>query len=253
METPVCSKCQDTGYISRDIGGLAVSDRCPCIAERTARRIVENAGIPARYALASFGTFIVPDDIHHSVAMPMRGILMQLETFVRNFFPVRPGRSRSIGGLLLYGANGTGKTHLAISVFRQILLNGGVEGRFINYQALLRVIKASYDKPFGRSDRTTEYDALETTDLLLLDDLGSNRVTDWVQDTITDLVSQRYDNELPMIVTTNYAVEKGSMQADTLGYLGDQIGERATSRLRQMCTPIAMPSIGDYRNRREAR
>lgn len=178
----------------------------------------------------------------------MRGVIAAMETFARNFSPFLPG-GKSTRGLLIYGPNGTGKTHLAIAAFRRILGELGIEGRFINYQALLRMIKSSYDQPFGRSERTVEYDSLETSELLLLDDLGSNRVTDWVQDTITDLIAQRYDNQRPMIVTTNYSPEKGATQTDSFGYLGDQIGERATSRLREMCATLPMPRIGDYRSR----
>ena len=103
--------------------------------------------------------------------------------------------------------------------------------------------------PCGGS-RTEAYDEIAETEILLLDDVGSNRVTDWVQDTITDLISQRYDNARATIVTTNYPIvpDKDS----PFPALADRIGERAASRLREMCRPLAMPALEDYRGKKNA-
>jgi DNA replication protein DnaC len=242
----VCPLCRGVEWIFTDTDGISAADRCQCFKEKLSANRVAKANIPTKYAGATFDSFLVHEDVDPAMAEFMRGIIMSVKTFVRNF--------KSDRGLLLYGPNGTGKTHLAVTAFRELVGPSGKDGRFINYQALLRMIKAGYDKPFGRIERTAEYDALENSDILLLDDLGSNRVTDWVEDTITDLIAQRYDNQRPLIVTTNYSPINGpTSKTVTLGYLGDRIGERATSRLRQMCTALPMPNSGDYRSRNHNR
>ena len=95
--------------------------------------------------------------------------------------------------------------------------------------------------------------------MLLLDDLGAHRVTDWVEDTITSIVTHRCNNRKALIATTNLPDgDAGSSQfqksaTGTPEYrtmLGERIGARARSRLFEMCTVIRMPLIEDFRLRR---
>jgi len=241
-----CDKCRDTTWISlgKDADGVDRGvRRCECLERNAARARNEDrlprAQIPAKYEKCrELDSFIFPPEPHPSREHLQR-LVSVIRSYVQNFSPKLPDPR----GLLIYGANGVGKTHLAVATLR-LLLAQGYEGRFINYQALLRMIKGGYDQPFGGS-RTDAYDEIAETEILLLDDVGSNRVTDWVQDTITDLISQRYDNARATIVTTNYP-----LHADKdcgVHTLADRIGERAASRLREMCRPLAMPALDDYR------
>src|SRR5206468_2198623 len=108
-------------------------------------------------------------------------VLLQVRAFVREF-PVedRPG-------LLLAGATGTGKTHLAVAALKS-LIEKGHQGVFYDYQNLLDRIRASFDHAAGASDREA-YRAAMDAPVLLLDDLGSHRVTDWVEDTVTSIIT----------------------------------------------------------------
>jgi len=96
-------------------------------------------------------------------------------------------------------------------------------------------------------------------EVLMLDDLGAHRVTDWVEDTITSIVTWRCNNRRALIATTNLPdgdVGSALTERSALGKpeyritLGERIGARARSRLFEMCTVIRMPAIEDYRVRK---
>jgi DNA replication protein DnaC len=179
-------------------------------------------------------------------------VLVKVKSYVR-YFPVGPKP-----GLLLMGPTGSGKTHLAISVLRA-LMERGFPGIFFDYINLLERIRSGYDPDAGASDRAA-YQACLEAPVLLIDDLGSHRVTSWVEDTVTSIVTQRCNNEKPLIVTTNLPdpdagdaiVHRapGAVQVEYRTTLGERVGERARSRLFEMCELVRMPAIGDYRLRK---
>ena len=229
-----CPLCKGVEWVFTLNEGISSAKRCECFEKRLSAKVLPQANIPAKYARCSFDNFS-NHDAEETASKSLASAMLVASSFARDF----PQRSDP-RGLLIHGGNGIGKTHLAVAALRRILGNG-VEARFINYQALLELIRSGYDKPFGES-RTAKYEELEQLNLLLIDDLGANRVTDWVEDTITQLIAFRHDHQLPTIVTTNYTPHPSSV-----GYLGDRIGERATSRLREMCKIVAMPNVTDKR------
>ena len=99
------------------------------------------------------------------------------------------------------GPPGSGKTHLAVAALRGLIARG-FEGMFYDFQALLNHIRSGYDTASGTMDREAYRSALEA-EILVLDDLGAHRVTDWVEDTVTSIITQRCNNKRPTIVTTN--------------------------------------------------
>jgi len=141
-----------------------------------------------------------------------------------------------------------------------ILISRGFEGLFFDYQNLLERIRAGYDASSGQSDREAYRSALDS-EILLLDDLGAHRVTDWVEDTVTSIVTYRCNNRKPLIATTNLpdpdagstVVERNpgaGMKVYARVTLAERIGIRARSRLFEMCRVIRMPQVEDYRLRR---
>jgi DNA replication protein DnaC len=178
-------------------------------------------------------------------------VLLAVKQFVRDF----PNEKRP--GLLLIGETGCGKTHLAVAALREIIAKG-FEGLFCNYQTLLNNIKAGYDAASNSSNREAYRTALDS-EVLLLDDLGANRTTDWVEDTINSIITYRCDNRKALVATTNMPdPDAGSVTIQRSGLdkpeyrrtLAEQIGARARSRLFEMCTVIRMPLIEDYRVRK---
>lgn len=240
QDSSACSKCGGSGWIILERDGISGAERCECAKTARPQRVEEQSGIPPLYQnvdLDSFNTSgFMPDE-----EKVVRKLLWDLKTYVREYPPSdRPG-------LLFTGAPGTGKTYLAVAVFRAAIrkMAGGV---FFDYQTLLDQIRSGYDKQSGATDKEAYRTALES-ELLLLDDLGAHRVTDFTQDVVTALLTHRCNNRMPTILTTNWPLE-GSSEKDTAKTLGEVIGWRAVSRLHEMCRIIKMPINTDYRMRK---
>src|SRR5207302_25951 len=149
-------------------------------------------------------------------------------------------------------------THLAVAALRAVIAKG-FEGVFCDYQNLLDRIRSGYDANSNSSDKEAYRSALDT-EVLLLDDLGAHRVTDWVEDTVTSIVTHRCNNRRALIATTNLPDGEAGMAtmkrsaSGNVDYapatLAERIGPRARSRLYEMCTVITMPHVDDYRIRK---
>ena len=106
-------------------------------------------------------------------------------------------------GLLLEGQPGVGKTHLAVAVLKQAIQTTGASGLFYDIRDLLRVIRSTYDPAI----RTTELEVLRPVmraDLLVLDDLGAEKTSEWVEETMNLIVNTRYNEQRLTLFTTNY-------------------------------------------------
>ena len=204
-----------------------------------------NARIPANFQSKSLDNFLC-ESRRPELDSQLRDVWLTVNEYAN-------GKLKE-PGLLLMGDPGSGKTHLAVGALK-IRLGNGYDGLFYNYQELLNNIIASYKPEAGSGAREAYREAMDA-EILLLDDLGANRVTEWVQDTITAVITHRYDNRKPLIATTNLPDEEaGWVRAkrtqdtgpDYRRTLSDHIGERARSRLFEMCRVIKMPPVDDFR------
>ena len=250
MPEESCPHCGGSGWKITELDGISAAERCECASVGREKRIAERSNIPLLYRNASVDSFVLPVD-NPTARTGLGTVVITVRSFVREFPNVpKPG-------LLFMGPPGTGKTHLAVAALRGLMARG-FEGIFFDFQNLLDRIRSGYDQASGTMDREAYRTALDT-DILLLDDLGAHRVTDWVEDTVTSIVTHRCNNKKSTIITTNLrdpeaGDKRGSgLQEDIHGkyFLEERIGMRARSRLFEMCRLVRMPIVEDYRIRRK--
>lgn len=135
--------------------------------------------------------------------------------------------------LLFIGTPGTGKTHLAAAIANR-LVERGIPTRFGTFQKHLDKIKAEFDTAGERH----YLDDIKGVPMLILDDLGKERQSEWSKSILYDIVNHRYEHYLPIVITTN-------LETDALtNYCGDAVW----SRLYEMCDTCVMEGE-DYRKK----
>jgi len=142
---------------------------------------------------------------------------------------------------LLSGPVGVGKTHLAVSILKG-LAERGFSCLFYEFGTLLKEIQDSYNPNTKSSELSILRPVLEA-DVLVLDELGASKPTDWVRDTMAHIINSRYNDRRLTVFTTNYLDERANDREETLE---DRIGTRLRSRLFEMCRTVRVNG-DDYR------
>lgn len=139
-------------------------------------------------------------------------------------------------GLLFSGSVGTGKTHLAAAIANH-LLERGIPVIFASLGEILDQIKATYQGGTGESE-TSLVSLYSTVDLLVLDDLGKERYNEWTVEKLFTIINNRYEAQLPVVVTTNYNMDK-LVKRLTVGD-NAETAQAIVSRIWEMCKGVRM-------------
>jgi DNA replication protein DnaC len=252
-----CALCRGTGWrlVARPVGVRgSVAVACDCGMEERAARLMERARVPKRYEHCDFQSY-VSDLADGKTWTPLHASSLRLaklwtEMFVNDY----PGANEK--GLLLMGPSGVGKTHLAVAALKD-LIRRGHGGLFCDYRELLKEIQASYNS----ASESTEMGILEpirTVEILVLDDLGASKPSDWVRDIVGIVLNARYNERRTTIITTNY-IDNPASEGEAARLpsgklvlpsredsLEQRIGSRMRSRLFEMCRTIEI-SAPDFR------
>ncbi|MER5361280.1 ATP-binding protein [Streptomyces sp. NPDC002785] len=185
-----------------------------------------SAGMPPRYqaAVADHPQVLAwARDVAEAAVAPSLGARRQVTT----------GPS-----LLMAGVVGAGKTHQAYGAVRRLVQSGvGVRWRATTAADLYADLR-----PRPGVDSERELAAVSRCPLLIIDDLGAAKASEWVEEVTYRLINRRYNHMLPTLITTNLAIK------DLRAYLGD----RVTSRLAQMTTRVEFEPVDRRRHRTAA-
>ena len=226
-----CTICNNTGWCSSELNGVEQVERCECWRRQMALDLLKDANIPARYRKCDFSTFVTyPNE-------QLLRAVKKAEDFSTSFPVVQKG-------LLLIGPPGIGKTHLAVSVLRDVIVEKNIRGLYFDTRSLLSTIRSTYN-PVTRASEADILERVMKAELLVLDDLGAERPTDWVEETMNLIVNTRYNDRKPTILTSNY---EDVPDTDDLDSLLVRVGFRMHSRLREMCDFLeyAGPDYRDF-------
>jgi len=141
-------------------------------------------------------------------------------------------------GILFLGNCGTGKTFLAACIANE-LINQGFSVLMTNFSRLVNII-------FGLKEGKQNYiDSLNSYDLLIIDDLGVERQSEYVAEIVQNIVDSRYRAGLPLIITTNLTPKDFSADSS------DIAKSRLYSRISEMCLPVVVSGV-DRRKKNSA-
>jgi DNA replication protein DnaC len=235
--TETCPICEDSGLrLIIQANGERYAQPCECRIQLQAARMLKRAAIPKRYEHCTLDSY---EPGYGQADQSLAAAYMMARNFVTGYPVTTEGR-----GLLLTGDVGIGKTHLAVGIIQALILEKGVRALFCDYRDLLKRIQESYNPLVS----TTELQILAPVfeaEVLVLDELGAQKPTDWVWDTVALILNTRYNDKRTTLITTNYpnapaALARSAEKPMREETLGDRIGERMRSRLAEMCVEVEM-------------
>lgn len=180
-----CPDCGGTGW--EFVEGKGVKP-CPCKGATRIQQLLSQSRIPLFFADKTLDDF-------EAYNISLRRAVMNSKKFIDEFPLVD-------SGLLYVGKPGVGKTHLALAVLKEIIKKG-FSGLFYDFRDLLKEIQDSYN-PNTHTSELKILTPVFQSDLLVLDELGANKPTAWVQETITHIITKRYNDKKTTIFSSNY-------------------------------------------------
>ena len=214
-----CEKCDGYGNIITENGAYP----CACKLEYLTQARLRAANIPRRFKNKNFDNFETDtSERDHALVL--------CKDYVHDY------SAENNRGTLIHGPPGVGKTHLIVSILRELIMKG-FEGLFFNMNDLLDMLRASFDPASETKEQQIVADLIDI-EILVLDDVGAqSRISGYVLDRFYSLVNGRYQNDKTLLMTTNLELKP----------LAQRLKVYTVSRLYEMCNIVDFPVKTDYR------
>ncbi len=255
-----CEKCYDRGYYIAETGGPqsqralslceCVRERCRCNGEfpylyyqnhiaiqcecahfrnkfAQVARAYQLANIPKKYQ------FKYLPDFKAEPNTPLENVKTIANYMIKDYLP-----SATRTGLFLCGGVGNGKTLLCCIILNELIFHYAISARYMNlsYQYFHRIRDTFTEGSETYGKAMSFMEDFVNQNLLLIDDMGVQRNTDWEMEMLYNLIDRRYQEERITLITTNQNLEQ----------MKDLFDGRIFSRIKEMCTIVELQA-GDYR------
>ncbi|QPJ61285.1 MAG: ATP-binding protein [Candidatus Nitronauta litoralis] len=246
----VCEICAGQNFlIEEDERGYSTKVPCQCAGHTRRIKLLNDAGIPGKFAETQFDTY-------HPVDDSQRLALRMAKDFVSDFGP-------EVKGILFMGQPGLGKTHLAVSILKALILEREVECKFVDFFQLLSDIRHGYSNDLSEQALINPY---VNAPVLVIDELAKGRNTEWEQTMLDQIITSRYNAaDRVTLFTSNHEdnseesqnrnnsstdgrinLSKSYAEKVNPATLSERLGPRIYSRLTEMCRFVKLEGE-DYR------
>ena len=219
----VCSVCQDTGRVATENGYVDCS--CNAAGTKTFRR--RAAGLPSRMQQAEFSNVnftLYPEKLRPKAKRAFNYV----QEFCNQLIAKPNGQ-----GLFIHGETGAGKSYMLGCVANYMAEHMSV--KYLVYADFLDELRATFGSWDKDENEHQMIEMVRNVDLLLLDDLGVERPTEFALRSLAQIVDYRYRNKLPLLVTSNFTLEELRERTKS-----DLYGERIVWRLIETCTAMQL-------------
>lgn len=232
-DSDICPFCHGTEWIIEIRDGIEFAKPCRCREKAALKRRIRFADIPETFRDMQLKTFSInayqTENGKETARLACKIIKAYLESF----------ESEKENGMGLYihsNTKGSGKTRMAASIANELIEKYGCVVKFSTSTKIISEIKKTYDHNFDSVTESQLMEDLAMTDVLVIDDFGTENVTPWVKDKFYQIINQRYVNRDVMIFTSNESLK-------TLSY-----DDRIRSRIKERCYQVDFPeeSVRDH-------
>lgn len=220
-----CPICDDTAWKRIEVDGVSRVARCDCWYQRLSKSLLDNARVPRGYAHCELSNFSQNTDSLREAHRKATRLVEQFPVVER--------------GLLFFGEQGVGKTHLAVALMKEIIRRKGAQAVFYETRDLLKLVRDTYNTQAASTEMNVLRPVLES-DLLVLDDLGAEKKSEWVEETLGLVVNTRYAERRTTVFTTNLVDVTDNTEPRSFIL---QLGPRIRSRLFEMCDWVKMEGV----------
>jgi len=245
-----CPECEGRGHVFiEDETGISSLRECACAGLVQRLKKLNEAGIPGKFSGTQLATY-------QPIVASQKIALRIAKDYVQEY-------GNSAQGLLFMGRPGLGKTHLAVAVIKDLILDKGMDCKFVDFFQLLSDIRFGYSQDLSEQAIINPYVAAP---VLVIDELAKGRNTEWELTMLDQIISSRYNAaDKITLITTNYLDQEANPKKGGKGdshveigsgngrkasaaeeTLQDKVGERIYSRLVEMCRFVKLEGM-DYR------
>ncbi len=206
-----CTLCGDRGYTLEQRDGDWYAKECLCKKIKALHRLIESSGVTEKQREYSLDNYFPTRDTNG---------MYQIANQYINYFPGIQKSNAYNKGIGLMGTVGCGKTHLLLAI-ANALLNQNIPVIFVYVPDVIAELQqAQFERDEAKS-LDTKIHKLGEVPVLILDDVGKEKITGWVQVQYSRIINQRYTRQLPTLFSSNYSLDQ----------IAEMIGDHSASRL----------------------